>query len=332
MKLRGESEPGSGGQPGSSEPEEPDGSAPHAGALGEPHGQVRAFIETAHDAFVAIDADSIIREWNPQAEATFGWTREEALGRSMPALIMPERYRAAHIGGMKRYLDTGTRVLTQRVELPALHREGYEFPIELSLWSTGSGDALRCNAFIHDITGRHRAQQRAAVQAAVSAILLEADDLAAAGVSTLRAICDALEWQAGSLWMEEPDAGVLRCVEFWSDPAAGDVGMFEQETRRLALAPEQGLPGLVWSRKAPEWLPDLALADNFPRAAVALRAGLPAAWPFPSWATTACWACSNSFRGGSNGRMPNCWRPWRCLAGYWASSSTAGRPSAPSWA
>src|SRR5690606_26197870 len=55
----------------------------------------RAILATAHEAFVAIDSDSRIVEWNEQAEATFGWSREEVLGESFPELMLSDRHREA---------------------------------------------------------------------------------------------------------------------------------------------------------------------------------------------------------------------------------------------
>ncbi len=64
-------------------------------------------LDTAHDAFVGMDADSIITTWNAQAEKTFGWTREEAIGRNLADTIIPPAYREAHLTGMKRFLTSG---------------------------------------------------------------------------------------------------------------------------------------------------------------------------------------------------------------------------------
>src|SRR5215204_6128835 len=88
----------------------------------------------AHDAFVAVDGDGIIVDWNPQAEKMFGWTRAEAVGLMLVDTVIPSRYREAHTRGMQRFLDTGDGpVLNQLVELAALHRDGHEFPIELTI-------------------------------------------------------------------------------------------------------------------------------------------------------------------------------------------------------
>jgi PAS domain S-box-containing protein len=119
-----------------------------------------AIVDAALDGVVTIDAAGTIREWNPQAESVFGWTRQEVLGRSLAETIIPEQYRAAHLAGLARFLATGeARVLNKRIEVAGLHRDGHEFPIELSIAPIGSGDDVGFCAFVRNITERHRAEQ-----------------------------------------------------------------------------------------------------------------------------------------------------------------------------
>jgi len=80
--------------------------------------RTRSIIDTANDAFVAIDAADVIKDWNPQAELTFGWTREEAMGRNLAETIIPPAHREAHLEGLHRYVLTGEGpMLNRRVEL-----------------------------------------------------------------------------------------------------------------------------------------------------------------------------------------------------------------------
>ena len=124
-------------------------------ALRESEEQTRLIIETASQAYVAIDASGIIIDWNAQAEETFGWTRSEALGQPLEDRMIPIAQRAAHRAGLARYLATGEgRLIGKRMELTALHRDGHEFLAELTIWPVGSGDKIRFSALIHDITLR----------------------------------------------------------------------------------------------------------------------------------------------------------------------------------
>ncbi|HET7084534.1 MAG TPA: PAS domain S-box protein [Rhizomicrobium sp.] len=134
-------------------------------ALAASEEQTRLIVETALDAVVSIDRNGIITGWNSQAEKIFGWPRGTALGRPIDETIMPERYRAAHKRGMARYLDTReARILNKRIEMIALHRDGREFPVELSITPIRSGETTGFSAFIRDITERKDAEKRLQTQ------------------------------------------------------------------------------------------------------------------------------------------------------------------------
>ncbi|HEX6382840.1 MAG TPA: diguanylate cyclase, partial [Acidimicrobiia bacterium] len=119
--------------------------------------RIRAVIDTAGDAFVGMDAAGLVTEWNREAEATFGWARHEAVGRPMADLIVPEDLRTAQRAGLQRFLDSGeAAILDRRLELRALHREGREFPVEITVWATRIGSTYGFNAFVRDISERKR--------------------------------------------------------------------------------------------------------------------------------------------------------------------------------
>lgn len=96
----------------------------------------RQIINSAGHAFIAMDAGGVITDWNNAAETIFGWSQAEAVGQTVSDTIVPAHYREAHQRGLARFLSHGqAQVLGQRLELPALHRDGREFPIEITLWS-----------------------------------------------------------------------------------------------------------------------------------------------------------------------------------------------------
>lgn len=122
--------------------------------------RARTIIDTAYDAFVAIDASGNIITWNAQAEATFGWSQAEVVGRKLSEIIIPEQHRQAHERGLQNFHATGQGpVFNKRIELTALHRDGREFPIELTIWPLGVGDSSTFNAFLRDISERKQAEQ-----------------------------------------------------------------------------------------------------------------------------------------------------------------------------
>ena len=96
----------------------------------------------------------------------------------------------------------------------------------------------------------------------------------------LELICGALGWRFGSLWQRSVDGRSLRCAGVWDDPDGGSA-RFAEVTRGLELRPGIGLPGRVWSSRAPEWIPDFPSDPLPPRDEEAERAGLHAAFAFP---------------------------------------------------
>ena len=115
-------------------------------------------LESALDAVVSIDKEGRIVRWNPQAERIFGWSAAEVTGKLMRETIVPPHYRQRHQRGFERYLTTGVaHILGQRTEVQGLHRDGREFPVELSIVELASG-AERFSAFIRDLS-RERATE-----------------------------------------------------------------------------------------------------------------------------------------------------------------------------
>ncbi|MFT4251565.1 MAG: PAS domain S-box protein [Caulobacter sp.] len=117
--------------------------------------RARRVIADAHQAIVGMDERGVVTDWNPFAEATFGWRTDEAVGRPLADLIIPEPLRDAHQAGMRRFLATGEGVvLDRRIEVPAVRRDGSTFPIELAISATHGADGWRFTALMHDISAR----------------------------------------------------------------------------------------------------------------------------------------------------------------------------------
>ena len=135
--------------------------------LREGEAKTRLILDSALDAIITIDDQGRVMSWNPQAETTFGWSQEEAVGRPLTETIIPERYRQAHSEGLKDFLASGEGpVLNQRIEVEACHRDGHEFPIELSIVPSLTPKGYTFSSFIRDITDRRRAE--AALQSSES--------------------------------------------------------------------------------------------------------------------------------------------------------------------
>lgn len=126
-----------------------------ADALKHSEELARQIVETAFDPYISIDAAGRVTDWNSQAERTFGFSRSEALGKVLADLIIPPQHREDHVQGIRRYLETGEGpVLNSRIEISALHSDGHEFPVELTIWPVRTEADVSFHAFVHDITRR----------------------------------------------------------------------------------------------------------------------------------------------------------------------------------
>ena len=122
---------------------------------------LRSVLETAQDAFVAFDSGGAVLDWNRRAETMFGRRRADVLGHQLAALVIPERLRAAHPlhleGPVVAHEPDAPRA---PLETTAVRADGTEFPTELTLWTTSSGDGPRYNVFVRDITERQQLQDK----------------------------------------------------------------------------------------------------------------------------------------------------------------------------
>ena len=115
----------------------------------------RAMLDTSIDGILLMDSKGMVVDWNPAAVRIFGWEREEVLGGKLADYIIPERLREAHTRGIAWFLESGQGpVLGKRVELPALRKDGTEFPVELNINALAGTNSPLFVGFIRDITER----------------------------------------------------------------------------------------------------------------------------------------------------------------------------------
>ena len=249
-------------------------------ALRESEEKFRSVTQSAIYAIVAADAKGEIISWNNGAQNIFGYEEADVLGKSL-TILMPEVYRTAHLSGMERYARTGeAHVIGRTVEVHGLRRGGGEFPLELSLTSWKSGKETFYSSIIRDITERKRVEKHLAAQHAVTKALADSATLMDAAAKILQATCESLGWELGGLWILDRDTNVLRCSNIWHLPSV-EFTEFEVLSRQTTFALGVGLVGAVWESGKPAWIPDVVSDPNFPRALVAAKDGLHAAFAFP---------------------------------------------------
>lgn len=255
--------------------------------LREAEARSRVIVETVADAVITIDEGSRILFANRAVEKVFGYGVEELKGAEL-TMLMPEYMRRLHEAGLGRYLETGAKHISwQGVELPGLHKDGREIPLEVSFGEFALGGRRYFTGIVRDVTERRRAERRLAAQYEVTRALAETQSIAAAAPQILRAVCEGLGWEMGALWKAErgthdegDGAGVMRCVETWHAETVERKAVEAMTARREFLKGE-GLPGRVWAAARPMWIEDVMTKDNFPRAAEAASGGLHGAFAFP---------------------------------------------------
>ncbi|KWT91989.1 hypothetical protein ASN18_0641 [Candidatus Magnetominusculus xianensis] len=125
------------------------------------------------DAFIMIDGEGDVKIWNKTAEIVFGFSKEEAVGRKLYELIIPERYQRKHIMGMISYMETGQGILAgEIVEIEALNKDREEFPIELSVSSVNIEGRRYTIGIIRDISKRKAREHNLLQQSIDSSISL----------------------------------------------------------------------------------------------------------------------------------------------------------------
>ena len=122
-------------------------------------GVTRAILDAALDCIIVMGTDGRVVDWNPAAEQTFGYTREEAVGSELGELIVPPEMRDAHRFGLARHLATGAQhVLGRRLELEAVRADGSRLPVELAITCVDHHPPIFVG-YLRDITQRRSSAQ-----------------------------------------------------------------------------------------------------------------------------------------------------------------------------
>jgi len=151
-----------------------------------------AILDSALDCIVTIDHEGCITEFNPAAEHTFGYPRDEVLGKHLADVIIPPSLREKHRQGFARYLATGeARVLGKRIEMTAVRADGSEFPVELAITRIPLEGPPSFTGYLRDITERKRAEQELRRS---EAFLAEAQHLSRIGSFSWRPGTDEITW------------------------------------------------------------------------------------------------------------------------------------------
>src|SRR4051794_24603380 len=215
-------------------------------ALGRAEGRARehlsAYLEAAIDCVIMADASGRIVEFNPAAERTFGYSRKEALGRTMAELIVPPSLRERHTAAFARFVKTGEgRMLGRRVELTGMRADGSEFPVELALSQVEAEPVLICGA-LRDISAAKQAESHLRELAEEQAALRQVATLVAYESSPDRLVAVVAE-QAARVF----DVPLVRLIRYEPTAAVVVGGFSESDDEPFPIGSRWQLdtPGLL---------------------------------------------------------------------------------------
>jgi two-component system cell cycle sensor histidine kinase/response regulator CckA len=245
--------------------------------------------DAALDAIVGMNPAGQITHWNRSAEVIFGWRKQEAIGKEMASVIIPERLREAHRRGLQRYLSRGVEyVLNRRLEMPALRRDGSEFPVELTIVPISNGSQFQFFGFLRDISERKQVEQLEKQRLQQLELLYECSLLAQRDLDfddalsrCLGIICRLTGWEVGHIYLPDKDIpSQLISSEIWHF-ADEQYKELATSTAKFTFTKGRGLPGRIWQSGEPEWISILATDPNFPRWPFFAALGLSSGFGFP---------------------------------------------------
>jgi PAS domain S-box-containing protein len=184
--------------------------------------RLRLVINTALDAVITTNAEGLITNWNSEAEKTFGWSSQEALGRRLSEIIVPQRFREEHEQGLQHFLATGEgMLLRQRTETTMLRRNGNEFPVEVATSPVEFGGQWIFSSFIRDITERKRADK--ALRESTEQVRLLVDSVEDYAIFVLDPCGKVASWNPGAERIKGYKANEIIGRHFSCFYSAGDV-------------------------------------------------------------------------------------------------------------
>src|ERR671922_587937 len=159
-------------------------------ALKESEARARMILDSAPDAFMAVDGDGIVMRWNDAASRMFGWPASEAIGRPLRELIFPEEEKPHHDERRRQLIESDETVMLMTVETALQRRDGSSFPAEETISRVRVGDGVVISTFVRDASGRQRRQEEREALLREQAARAEAEHVAEM-VSGLQLLVDA---------------------------------------------------------------------------------------------------------------------------------------------
>jgi PAS domain S-box-containing protein len=247
-------------------------------ALRESEEQWREVFEHNPVMYFMVSRTGTVLSVNGFGAAQLGYTAAELVGQSVLSVFFEEDREL-----VKAQLATCVEELgrSNSWEIRKIRKDGRVIWVRENAKAVHrSGDDVIVLIACEDITERRRAEQRRVAAYAVTRVLAESDNLAAAAPHVLRVIGENLEWDWGALWSFERVGVPLRCDCLWHAPDI-ETAEFDAVSRERKFPVGEGRLSQVWRSASPIWMVDVTTDPESLRAAAALRAELHGGVIFP---------------------------------------------------
>lgn len=228
-------------------------------------------VESSADAIMSIDLDGRILTWNSGAQAMYGYTAKEMVGRNVERLVPPGAPDdLPQIMGRLQRGEALANFETQR-----RRKDGSPITVNLSVSPLREGDSQVTGVAIitRDVSERKEAERRRRTQYSVARILFESTSLEEAAPRILETLATGLGWDFGALWLRDVEGDGLDAHATWAPPNA-NLEEFALTTKAVRAPRGEGVVGIVWATGKPIWLPDIPKERRFRRVAAAVNQGL----------------------------------------------------------
>jgi PAS domain S-box-containing protein len=216
--------------------------------------RLSGLLDSAMDGIITIDEHQNIVLYNQAAEKIFGWSGEQAMGRSLEMLI-PERFRAAHLHHVRQFAATGvtSRRMGGGMVIYGLRSNGEEFPMDASISQLDTVEGKLLTVILRDVTERVRAQEDLAAFAAEASAIREQEKSRVARelhdelAQSLTALKMDTLWLKGNL-KDDPAAAERKLAEMLAmlDASVAATRRIAADLRPLLLDDLGLMPAIEW--------------------------------------------------------------------------------------
>jgi PAS domain S-box-containing protein len=207
-------------------------------ALRESEQMARAIINTALDAFIQIDGSGAITEWSPHAEAMFGWSRSQVLGRNLAELIFAADKREEYQIGRKRFIDDAAQGGPgHRFEIEAVRKDGVLIRIEVAMTALYRDGGTVTNAFMRDLTEKIAAEEQLRQAQKMDSIGQLTGGIAHDFNNMLTVITGTIDILADAVADQPQYAAIVKLISQSADRGAALTGHLLSFARKQSLQP-----------------------------------------------------------------------------------------------